>query len=66
MNDIDFLGMVDQFRSALLFLFNSSLFWILTGFFFIFGTVQKIARCFNVSRETNSKKVEVKRYEEND
>lgn len=54
MNDLDFLGMIEQLRSIMLFMFNSSLFWIITGTFFIFGTIQNISRCFDVSRETNS------------
>lgn len=56
MNDLDFLGMVEHFRSVLLYMFNSSLFWFITGIYFIVGTFKAIARfsLYNVSCETNS------------
>lgn len=57
MNDLDFLVIVEQFRSALLFLLNSSLFWLITGIYFTVGMFKAIARfsLYNFSCETNTK-----------
>lgn len=63
MNDLDFLGMVEQFRSVLLYMFNSSIFWIITSIFLVFGTIQNISRCLDVSRETNTEVKKVWYYE---
>lgn len=58
MNDINFLELVNTIRQGLLYLFNSSLFWIFTGLYFIVNTLSYISRSLCECDEHEPKKPE--------